>query len=358
MAIVTYKRLERTPRRGRKQEQDLTRDEKLWILRTGTEQAHRHSTWLYGVHLVYIPSALDNNLPEMSAQDFRDTCNKSVPVYITGADSRVCLLPILLHNYIYRRWFRPYRSEIDYLQFLCKFIVPQHLLHDSRTTTCATKIDAVVSMNNAICEQVQALPGIFEERNASPAGDPRLTSENRTTFLEERKYYRLQPLFRALLIIADSRTYDNEDSETVGKMPVCLVRTGVEDGLSTPITLESLDNAIDIYPDKPGHAIQVTLETAIDFVMDLEARERAAFGLQRGSLGASEVHPLIKRGWESFFGDEPVPASSSEYVSDERAKEWGWCGSGEEYDSKMAVEYEKRTFRTHELRRAGAFRNK
>lgn len=50
----------------------------------------------------YAPSLLDDNLPEMSVDHFRDTGNKSVPIYILP-DARLCLVNIVLHNYIYRR---------------------------------------------------------------------------------------------------------------------------------------------------------------------------------------------------------------------------------------------------------------
>ncbi len=33
-------------------------------------------------------------------------------------------LVVHLHNYIYKRWFRPYKSEIDRRQFLTKINVP------------------------------------------------------------------------------------------------------------------------------------------------------------------------------------------------------------------------------------------
>jgi hypothetical protein len=74
----------RTPGAGgsRKPLQDFTRDEKLWFLRSTIESCHREITWRRAGYHVYQPSALDDNLPELSAADFSDTCNKSVPVYI------------------------------------------------------------------------------------------------------------------------------------------------------------------------------------------------------------------------------------------------------------------------------------
>ncbi|KAK4178427.1 hypothetical protein QBC36DRAFT_309218 [Triangularia setosa] len=49
--------------------------------------------------------------------------NKTVPIYLCKDNhdhtrhNNTCLLRPLVHNYVYSRWFRPYRSEIDWEQF-------------------------------------------------------------------------------------------------------------------------------------------------------------------------------------------------------------------------------------------------
>jgi hypothetical protein len=105
---------------------DCSRGEKLFILRSAEEGSHRHAIFVRAVKLMYEPSTLDptNNPPNMTTDDFRDTCNKSVPVYIIQ-DIHSTLLRTVLHNYIYRRWFRPYRSETEHDRFICKFIALQ-----------------------------------------------------------------------------------------------------------------------------------------------------------------------------------------------------------------------------------------
>lgn len=97
----------------------------------------------------------------MAPEDFRDTCNKSVPIYIPILPGRYAPLLIVLHNYIYRRWFQLYRSEIEHERFLCKFITLQGL-PDEGTTPSQSAIDAIVSLNKAICAQVQALHSIYD----------------------------------------------------------------------------------------------------------------------------------------------------------------------------------------------------
>lgn len=56
-------------------------------------------------------------LPEVNPIKKGDTCNKSVPIYIPAGEHPL-LLNLVLHNYIYRRWFRPYRSEIEHERLL------------------------------------------------------------------------------------------------------------------------------------------------------------------------------------------------------------------------------------------------
>lgn len=73
------------------------------------------------VGYAYMPSVRDiDELPKMVPDDFTDTCNKLVPLYICVRTSdRIMrgLVPIVLHNFLYRRWFRPYRSDIKGSRF-------------------------------------------------------------------------------------------------------------------------------------------------------------------------------------------------------------------------------------------------
>lgn len=88
-----------------------------------------------------------------------------------------------------------------------------------------------------------------------------------------------------------------------GRLPVHIVRTRVEDGLSAPITFDSIpedqregvvcENGVEI------SAIETTLETAVSFLMDLEQREIAAFGLQPDPVEST-------RNLENGFLNSPV----------------------------------------------------
>ncbi|KAK3983836.1 hypothetical protein QBC44DRAFT_38363 [Cladorrhinum sp. PSN332] len=49
----------------------------------------------------------------------------------------------VLHNYIYRCWFRPWRSEIEYDRFICKLIAPKDLSYEEPPSESA--IDTIIS---------------------------------------------------------------------------------------------------------------------------------------------------------------------------------------------------------------------
>ncbi|PNY26145.1 Uncharacterized protein TCAP_03924 [Tolypocladium capitatum] len=323
---------------------ECTREEILWYLRTDLEGEHRHSIHFY-MH-TYTPSVRDiNRLPEMSISDFLDTCNKSVPVYIPPFDQRL-LLSQVLHNYIYRRWFRPYRSEIEHQRFICKFITPQHL--PSAGSPSQSTVDSLVSLNRAICAEVEARRLTYEETFA--AGDE--IAAYKLARVKNHRLHILQPLFKALLIIVCFESYRNEDSKTVGRLPVFLVRTGVEDGLSAPVSFKAIADKIDGYAGEARSAIRTTLETAVDFVMDLEAREATVFGLQPNPADSS-IPEGVAGFWKAVRGDEPLVGPSSKFVDIEKYP--SWAGNGESYESWVMPQHELRAFHREAARVAGEF---
>ncbi|KAK4154115.1 hypothetical protein C8A00DRAFT_14749 [Chaetomidium leptoderma] len=149
----------------------------------------------------------------------------------------------------------------------------------------------------------------------------------------------LRPLFRALMAIVCCADYDGEDSTTAGRFPVCLVRTGVEDGLSAPISFhaEVVAHRMKYLSD---NVVETTLEAAVDFIMALEAREAAVFGIQPDPASVVEV-PMDEE------GHELTRLPSTQWVSDEKAAEWGWCGKGRYWDEVWGARFEQRAFRSH-----------
>ncbi|KAI1318284.1 hypothetical protein F5Y16DRAFT_414462 [Xylariaceae sp. FL0255] len=245
----------------------------------------------------------------MDLIDFHDTCNKTVPIYILAGKSAL-LLNTVLHNYIYRKWFRPYRSEIEYDRFFCKFIIAGSLPKEIRLSHSTTA--TMISINKDVCAETDKARFKYDQLLVNGG----LCLPWSTESLKENQFYILQPLFRAILILVSSWDYQLEDSSTVGTIPVYLVLTGITDGLSAPITFESISGKIDTdVGDMPG-TVKTTLETAVNFVMGLEAREAAAFGLQPDPVASWKPRGDVER---------LVEGPSSRFVDTDR---FPHCGGG------------------------------
>ncbi|KAI1762341.1 hypothetical protein GGR53DRAFT_468432 [Hypoxylon sp. FL1150] len=159
----------------------------------------------------------------------------------------------------------------------------------------------------------------------------------------------LQPLFEALLIILCSQDHDDENSTTVGSLPVFLVRTGNEDGLGAPIEFETIADKIDGYVAGGRGVIKTTLESAFDFVMSLEAREAAAFGLHPDPAAACSLTwgmggpPDTVR---EIAREELFIGPSSKFVDTEKYPEWR--GGSEVLDYRMVANTERIAFQKAE----------
>ncbi|KAK5992998.1 hypothetical protein PT974_06423 [Cladobotryum mycophilum] len=322
---------------------DLTREERLWYLRTQLEGHHRFDMYMQGVMRTYTPSIHEaHSLPAMGSYEFITTCNKSVPIYLMKG---CWLLKGVLHNYVYRRWFKPYRSEIEHQRFICKFIQPKDAVGEASPSQ--STINNIAFLHRSICAEVETCRRTYIETITSGA-PPWGIVKNHQSFI-------LQPLFQALLIIISPEHYNGEDSKTLGRLPVFLVRTGVGDGLSAPITFEPIaDKIIDGYTGETTTTIKTTLETAIDFVIYLEAREATAFGLQPDPVAAWDPDTylgMLRDEWEELVGDEPLVGPTSRFVDTDKYPEW--LGSGQVFDSTHMVVQEQRELRHNAEGRAG-----
>ncbi|PTB67409.1 hypothetical protein BBK36DRAFT_1167806 [Trichoderma citrinoviride] len=306
--------------------EDITREEKLWYLRTHLEGEHRGHQFLMCAWRTYDPP-IELPLPRIPGYQFQDIYNKSVPIYILKGH---WWLAGILDNYIYRRWFKPYRSEIEYGRFITKFIG----LRDT-DTPCAATLQRIVSLNGAVCAQIHELR---KEYDRVIAGE----SARRLDIVKDHHHYVLQPLFQALLLVLNPTDWHGEDSSSIGRIPVILVRTGVEDGLSEPITFESIVDKTDGYVGE--NAIRTTVETAIGFVMDLEARETRAFGLRPDQTASWDPDALFD-GWREIMPFDQLIGPSSRFVDDERYPEWS--GPGHFFDTVHCVQNEQRELRRY-----------
>ena len=119
-------------------------------------------------------------------------------------------------------------------------------------------------------------------------------------------HYKVQSIFRALIIVIDSHI-----SEENTEMVVHLVRTNMTSELSASITFESIRPQFEqhlYFGLENNDVVSTTLSAAIDFVMALELREHNAFP---------------KNCWNPSIVDDRLGDSRSPM---ERAKEMGYTG--------------------------------
>lgn len=330
----------------------LSRQKILHAVRKYVEYEHRLEMarrsadfrWFYQPNV----SNLDLLATEMTHEEANDCFNKTVPIYIFSAKRSffTSLLLKVLHDFLYAKWYRPYRNELEYRRFLAKTFLAQLLHNDLQP---GPLVDFAISVNDAICTRAQAAQDAVRRLdpdkiyNDEEPLDPDLPAQwwhceglhLPRIFFHSQKKFLLQPLFQAIIISIRLEMF-NQDTE-LSQLPVLLIRTGIEDGLSAPVSFDSIADRIQSLINSPNGqtAVQVTLETAVEFVMGLESREVAAFGYQPSPAVSSQelddaciadldiMHEARELGW----GDEPLVGPSSQWVADpEESITWetGW----------------------------------
>ncbi|KAK4667366.1 hypothetical protein QC763_308585 [Podospora pseudopauciseta] len=195
-----------------------------------------------------------------------------------------------LYNHIYRRWFNPYRTEIEGRCFLCKLLYLKdayhtHYAESDHLDPTQDSIDEFISLNKALCAAVEAYPKLYL---TEPIVRRKYETSNergcRETIARENptQRYVLQHLFKALLLIVVPVRCRYQPSAEIGSLPVFLVRTGMEGDLSAPIDFQAIpqDKILTFATKLNENVIKVALKTAVDFLSALESREVAAVGLR------------------------------------------------------------------------------
>lgn len=224
-------------------------------------------------------------------------------------------------------------------------------------------IDFVTALHSNTCARVDAA----QERASELAGlahDPeeqleRLNWSHDVYFkpaaiaIREQEFYVLQPLFRAIAMVIRFNTNAHyEDTMDVRSTPVLIIRTGVEDGLSAPISFDSISEdlrtGVLCGDDDKVTAIDTTLETAVDFLLGLEQLEIAAYGhrpdpvesTQSLELGYCEARDelfktALRLGWNEDMKILKEPSST--WVDTERYPEWSGLGADKDKMMKHGI---------------------
>ncbi|KAH6632244.1 hypothetical protein F5144DRAFT_246210 [Chaetomium tenue] len=343
-------------------------------LRTQIESSHRERIlWQSGMWYRQPRLSLKTIRKDMGLSHIQSCCNKSAPIYVLediDLDFTIWdLLYALLHNYIYRRWFQPYRTEIDNGQFLVQPMgvrsLPEGVMADTPTRISKTA-HFVESLGRAICAHAENAQRRIGQRTYGEYGEgfsdmaksvligllriigPGALRSRHNDPVEPQRFLLVQPLFHAVATVLRGSDFD-VFTQDISQIPVLLVLTGINEGLSAPITFDHIADQVVIHRDQPTDSVQsaeTTLSTAVGFLIDLEKRELAAFGSKpdfsnepRRSLFVTDrMLKLYGRSYEWKAADVPQ-GSSANWVDTDIYQEW--AGEGAEYGEYTAQEWER-----------------
>ncbi|KAF5528772.1 hypothetical protein FPHYL_14350 [Fusarium phyllophilum] len=254
---------------------ELLPHEILHHLRGWLEQDHRLA--IYNQH--YNPFDIEEipNLNKRQALRFR---NKTVLIYVLkGGGIGGLWGPV--HNCLYRRWFQPYLSDVDHGEYTAMAMKP---LDQPLTSNDYAAVSHVLDIHSMINHRLDSVE------------------------LETPPFYTTRPLFRAFFIAIPGRNWGGCAAlEHIASLKVLIVLTGETKGLSAPISFASIADKSEARTLNGLEAVETDLETAIDFVMDLEHREEDVFGLQPDPVAASRgMRPFTSRymsGCSTGLGD-------------------------------------------------------
>ena len=264
----------------------LTNEEILRKIRFDEENHHRRCReYFFHSRPLTLPICLP--IPQVDLEHIQDSCNKSTAIYSitphleghTEAYDRDGANRSDIIFSIYEQWFCDHSVDIDFGGFVAKLIRIEIPSIEHRPP-----VEDIVKIHKAWCEHVEiCLPLCGRKLDSTGTGIDDSPFEWNGSIGINRKqnmYYKLRPLFRALIIIVD------EDATPGQEKIVHLIRTNIPSGLSAPIAFESIKPKLESDHKSLGHddedVITTTLSAAIDFVTALEKREEKAFpGNQR-----------------------------------------------------------------------------
>ncbi|KAH6895695.1 hypothetical protein B0T10DRAFT_587183 [Thelonectria olida] len=245
--------------------------------------------------------------PQTIEQAF-NCCNKEAALYVTHANTKEHMMLLLykLNSWSYKQWFRPYQSDVEYRQFTTKVFLPGALPCGTPPLQIA---NAVVENTASICNSVETIQQHVREND--PDQLSRLYSKevvdqpNTKQLIQDQEFYILQPLFRAISLLVDGSAF--VPGYDISGLPVLIVLTGVEDGLSGPI--EFPPNFPVMGEDKIN-AAATSLVEAFNFLFYLEERERLFFGVRPDPVESTRNLriPSLLQSAENLGWEGPLPA--------------------------------------------------
>jgi len=225
-------------------------------------------------------SCLWNNIGRVLPRDLEYMCNKPVPFYwLQSAQAldntgKLCETPKIIFATIYEEWYRCYNNDPS-IEFGHFFANPIRVTGSGPST-----VRGVLEAHRSICAQASAL---MMQGNGRADNIIEIAPS-------DVQHYKLKPTYRAIAIILDNfdslrslRVEPEEDGfislrKMARTQTVLLARTGMEQGLSAPVSFQSLQ-AQTLPLERPDitaeeiDVVRVSLETAVCFIVDFETRE-------------------------------------------------------------------------------------
>lgn len=226
-----------------------------------------------------------------------------------------------LHRWLYLKWYKPYRNDIEHNQFIAKMFFPCLPPKD-------TPLDSIVALVNGlhgrICDQVVS----YQKEAAHLPVGPYEYPDQPLSYFRDQRFLILQPLFKAFTIIVMKEDW-NITMMDMGKMQVIISLTGQEEGLSAGLTFDSIKNHVTNFVSET--AVKVPLGIVIDFVLALSEREMAVFGILpdpvESTRGPRRLYESMSMTVDEYVqslggGNEPVDGRSSTWIDTETHTGW------------------------------------
>jgi hypothetical protein len=288
-------------------------------------------------------------------ENVQEFCNKTVPIYICETKglpdeflAGYGALPYAIYIWLYEKCFKPYRSDIEWGQFIAsviKFIIPNpdgDFVHFTKSPE--QLVDYIAEGHAILCDEIEATrqatleqdPYQLDWSGKWPSGRGICHEKDFLVLQESLQFFTLRRVFRAVVIAVNGNIRSTPDD--MGPLPVYIIRTGVENQLTGPVVFDSIREHIEetiVGVDGQPRAVATTLEIAIKFIEELENREMAVFGpepdpfeaaqdLNSGYLlGFSRQRIQVRAsryGWQPDWG--PVEGPSSSWVDTLPVSQW------------------------------------
>ncbi|KAF5665234.1 hypothetical protein FCIRC_10591 [Fusarium circinatum] len=340
----------------KKERAPLARHEILSEMRGQMETYHRRDLYMESVTRILQPCPLPTDacsasdqtkVKDISPRHLEACCNKTVPIYIVPGAKGCLLLHCALHNWLYKKWYRPYRNDIEYHQFIAKLFYPCKPPPDMSTVSLVTLIN---DLHGRICDQVATY-----QREVVTLPPP---SSSGGPHFRDQEFLILQSLFKAVTIILLEDNFNIRVTD-VGKLPVLITLTGEDSGLSQQLNFKSISHHVTKVTSDT--AVQVPLHIAIDFINAQNQREIAVSGTQpdpiKSTLGFRNGLSLFNEDFPDIVsslggGNEPIEGPSSTWVDTSIHTGWPRVMA---LDDKRVYQREEERYRWRMLRQLAGF---